>query len=317
MIITVVMCTRNRAEQLRLVLDSAVALRVPESLAWEFVLVDNGSTDHTAEVAASYVDRLPLRCVREHNPGLSNARNRGVAEAKGDYICWTDDDVIIDPNWVAAYAEAFIRHPEAAFFGGVIEPVLEGETPNWFKENPVTLSHLLAERDFGEVVLPLSPSEQRMPYGANYAVRTKEQRTHPYDPSLGVGPGMKRLGEETDVLHSIFDEGGAGFWVPGARVRHIIPESRQTEEYVRTYHRSAGDTWAHLGGRYSRSEPEVLVGGKVLFGAPVWIWRKTFTHTLLYIGTRLVAPSNVWLHHSSKAAFYSGALGYLRRSKNS
>ena len=51
--LSVIMCTRNRAEQLRRVLDSAAAMRVPQGLSWEFLLVDNGSTDHTAEVVAS------------------------------------------------------------------------------------------------------------------------------------------------------------------------------------------------------------------------------------------------------------------------
>jgi hypothetical protein len=77
--ITVIICTRNRAPQLRQALESAARLRVPDDLKWELVVVDNGSSDGTAEVAASFKSRLPVRVIREETPGLSNARNRGVA----------------------------------------------------------------------------------------------------------------------------------------------------------------------------------------------------------------------------------------------
>jgi len=104
--VTAIICTRNRATQLSQVLESASHLVVPPGLSWEFIVVDNGSSDNTADVVRRYAGRLPLRIVREEIPGLSNARNRGVAEARGDYICWTDDDVRLDPNWLAAYAAA-------------------------------------------------------------------------------------------------------------------------------------------------------------------------------------------------------------------
>ena len=92
--ISVVLCTRNRAEQLRSTLESATRMRIPDGLAWEFVLVDNGSTDHTADVVADFEGRLPIRRVVETTPGLSNARNCGVAAARGDHNSWTDDDGI-------------------------------------------------------------------------------------------------------------------------------------------------------------------------------------------------------------------------------
>ena len=84
MLISVVVCTRNRARQIGEFLESVVALTPPSRADWELVLIDNGSTDGTAEVAERYADRLPLRVVREDRPGLSNARNAGVAAACGD-----------------------------------------------------------------------------------------------------------------------------------------------------------------------------------------------------------------------------------------
>ena len=114
MFITIAICTFNRAESLRRTLDSLVAMRIPSDLTWEIVVVNNNSTDHTDYVINEYLERLPLRPESEPQPELSNARNRAIDAAKGDYIVWTDDDVVVDAGWLTAYVEAFRRWPEAA-----------------------------------------------------------------------------------------------------------------------------------------------------------------------------------------------------------
>jgi glucosyl-dolichyl phosphate glucuronosyltransferase len=80
------------------------------------------STDHTVDVIREYVGRLPVRWEFEPRPGKSNAQNRAIDFAKGDYILWTDDDVVVDAGWLTAYVGAFRRWPEAAVFGGRITP---------------------------------------------------------------------------------------------------------------------------------------------------------------------------------------------------
>ena len=76
MFISVIMCTRNRAEQLRRVLLTAVAMKKPD-VEWEFLLIDNGSTDNTAEVVASVAGLLPIRHILEPEAGLSRGRGAG------------------------------------------------------------------------------------------------------------------------------------------------------------------------------------------------------------------------------------------------
>lgn len=246
--ITVLICTRNRAEQLKAVLASAAAMRAPDGLRWELVVVDNGSTDHTPDVVRSFADRLPIRTVREDAAGLSNARNRGVAEARGRYICWTDDDVVIDEGWLAAYAAAFCAHPEAAVFGGRIRPVLEPPTPAWFARlaDSWPLSTLLACRDFGDIPIPFDFARGLSPWGANFAVRTAEQRRVRYEPALGVSPHHRRVGEEAEVIYRILESGAGGWWTPDAVVTHIIPTKRQTLRYVYDYFGASGETVAYL-----------------------------------------------------------------------
>ena len=67
----------------------------------------------TDDVIRSFENRLPIRRAFEPTPGQSNARNRIVAEATGDYILWTDDDVTVSPDWLVVYAEAFRARPGA------------------------------------------------------------------------------------------------------------------------------------------------------------------------------------------------------------
>lgn len=311
--ISVIICTRDRCDQLAEVLTSATKMIVPDDLCWEMVIVDNGSSDNTPDVIASFSNRLPIRRVFEPKPGLSNARNCGVSEARGSYICWTDDDVRLDPRWIASYANAFTSHPEAAVFCGPIEPVLLGSTPAWFSANRSQLGRLLAERDLGPVSIPIDGTDGLIPYGANFAVRAAEQRLYKFDPNLGVGPGQRRLGEETSVLREIFGKGATGWWVPSAGVRHLIPEARQTLDYVRQYERSSGETWAYLSLRTSQEAQVAGLNGPRFSGVHYWLWRRYFTLRLL--ASRPGKPtSGKKLSIEMELAYTRGAIEYMKRS---
>lgn len=319
--VTVIICTRNRGAQLAKVLETACRLVVPQGLCWELLVVDNGSTDHTDAVIASYATALPIRRVVEAEPGLSNARNRGMAEARGDYLCWTDDDVLIDPNWLAAYVTAFRNHPEASIFGGRVIPRLEGPTPAWFARSkdrwPLTM--VLAQRDFGDRMTPITLDGGRTPFGANYAVRTREQRRFPYKPGLGVSPVQKRIGEETDVIHRMLRHGGKGWWVPGSMVEHVIPKSRQTRKYVFDYSCLAGETWAFVQDNYP---DDLFFLGKdnaalprIILGHPVSIYTKIAIRVAKLFVTLGIGDTGRQLRYFWAAGFYIGAASYWRRSR--
>jgi hypothetical protein len=247
-----VVCTYNRPERLSALLESACALAVPAGLAWEVLVVDNCGSEGNRDAATAFAGRLPLRLVREPTPGLCAARNRGVREARGRYLCWTDDDTLLDPNWLAAYVEAFARHPNAALFGGRILPKLEQPAPAWFERHlhqwPV--NYIVAHRDMGDLESPITVEGGRLPWGANFAARAEEQRRHGYNVELGFSPHHKRTGEETDLAYRILKAGGTGWWVPGAKVTHIIPAERQTRAYMADYYDQAGRTAAFLHDRF-------------------------------------------------------------------
>ena len=176
MFITVAICTFNRAESLRRTLDSVAAMRVPSEVAWEVLIVNNNSTDHTDDVISAYIGRLPVRREFEPRPGKCNALNRAIDVAKGEYILWTDDDVVVDTGWLVAYVEAFRRWPEAAVFGGRITPRYEAPAEKWVIESEAVLVGPYAIRDFGERVLPLSAEDENLPFRGELG-RTRRRAT--------------------------------------------------------------------------------------------------------------------------------------------
>src|SRR5262249_21230021 len=116
--VSVIICTWNRARLLDMTLEHFARLRVPAGVEWELVVVNNNSTDDTDAVLQRHEGRLPLRRLFEPRPGKSFAANLALAEARSDLILWTDDDVHVDPDWLAEYVAAARAWPDASFFGG-------------------------------------------------------------------------------------------------------------------------------------------------------------------------------------------------------
>ena len=313
MLITVAICTYNRAESLRRTLDSLVAMRVPGGLDWEGVVVNNNCTDHTDAVIASFADRAPIRREFEPRQGLSNARNRAVNAARGDYIVWTDDDVTADPGWLAAYAEAFRRWPEASVFGGPVIPQYEEPAAKWVVEGETLLAIVYSLRDFGEKPLPLSVPDRRTPIGANFAVRTLDQRAVLYDPKLGFSAGQLMGGDELDVIHRILNSGATGRWVPTARVRHCIGHDRQTIGYVVRRLASMGEEAALLDIRWDGALAFQGGGhGPVWFGVPRWVWRQLVESWLKFQLHRRISPATIWLRYLRDYSMAYGRIRHLR-----
>jgi glycosyltransferase involved in cell wall biosynthesis len=308
MSVTVAICTFNRAESLRRCLNSLAAMRVPSGLAWELIIVNNNSTDHTDDVVEEYRDRLPLRREFEPRHGLSNARNRAIDTAKGEYIVWTDDDVVVDSDWLTAYVEAFRRWPDAAVYGGRIKPRYEPPVARWIEECESLVDSAFAIRDFGNEVQPLSVAEGRIPFGANFAVRLAEQRVFRYDPELGLAPNRRRGGDEIDVVSRLLMSGAKGYWLPEAKVEHCIGRERQTILYIGTYYEGFGETCAFRDAAVTAAEP-------FWFGIPRRIWPRLVLWWVLYRFCVLVSPAPVWVRYLKAYSYNKGVFRYWRQQR--
>lgn len=131
---SIILCTRNRAELLSHALEGLRAIDYPAHSV-ELVLVDNGSTDSTREVVENKVARFPfaVRYVHEPRPGLSVARNRGIGEARGRFLLFTDDDQLVDPAILKQYARVAGRY-QARVIQGAIELEFTEVPPAWLRE---------------------------------------------------------------------------------------------------------------------------------------------------------------------------------------
>jgi glycosyltransferase involved in cell wall biosynthesis len=198
-----------------------------------------------------------LRRIKAPVAGVSNARNCAVRAARGDYICWADDDVILDRDWLTAYLAAFRRHPQAAVFGGRILARLEEPTPRWIRRSVqcAPLRCVFAHRDF-RAAARIELNRDHAPWGANFAVRAREQKQFEYDPALGLSPAHNRAGEESDVIYRILAAGGTGWWVPRSLVHHIIRGDRQSWRHFLSYFIRAGETAAYVHDNFSDQDED-------------------------------------------------------------
>ncbi len=232
--ITVAICTWNRARLLDQTLRSLAAVEVPAGVGWELIVVDNNSSDGTPDVIAGHEAGLPLRSLEEKQQGKSHALNRAVESAGGEWILWTDDDILFDPLWMRAYTDAVAAEPGASFFSGRVAPFFESPPPEWVRDGWPHLQSVYGVREFGDRSFPIGEIGEA-PFGLNWAVRADVQKQYPYNTGLGPAGSGRLICEETEVIASMMGDGHGGFWVPAARVRHVIPPERMTRSYVRSY----------------------------------------------------------------------------------
>lgn len=293
---TVAICTWNRAALLSNSLERLARAHHPSG-GWEVLVVNNNSTDDTERVLDAFAGRLPLRRAFEPRPGLSHARNAAVRAAAGDYIVWTDDDALADRDWIIAYERAVENHPEAAVFGGPVRPLFEGTPPPWLSAGWPEVSEAYATRELGDQTRELSVGGE-LPYGANYAIRSAEQRLFPYDPALGRRQASGVLGEETAVIRAILSAGGTGWWVPDASVEHWIPKERQTIRYLRSYYALQGKTFHR----------RTAVSGRSFRSHPLWLGGRVLQAELAYGVARLGRDPRRWLKHLIRASILRGVI---------
>jgi glucosyl-dolichyl phosphate glucuronosyltransferase len=297
--LTVAICTWNRAHILDKALAKMLELELPVHCQWELVIVNNNCTDNTDSVIGSYEQKLPISRLFEKNHGLSNARNCAIAASSGDYIVWTDDDVLVDRYWLAAYAAAFARWPDAVLFGGTIKPWFEGEPPSWLLSAWSSVSGAYATRELGTDSFMLTTHGNQLPYGANFAIRRDVQDRYLYDPNFGLNHGKIVLGEESLVFLNVINNGGTGWWVPDAQVSHLITKDRQSLKYIRNYYVGLGRTLRRKSG---------CEYGPGLFDRPLWLWRKAVEAELNYRYHRMVTVPEIWVKDLRQASTYWGQI---------
>ena len=227
---SLIVATYNRAESLLRTLESVV-LQSADPTLWECVVVNNNSTDNTAQAFAAFAadhTTFNLRMVDEPKQGLSNARNCGIAAAEGEYIAIIDDDETLELGYIETYIEFFDSFPTALAAGGAVKAVYERSRPRWMSHyteqmiaNPLDL----------DIVVTLFPAS-RVPAGGNMAFRRAAfEKVGLFNPRLGRNGQSLIGGEENDLFARLRRAGELLYFVPGAAIYHHIPQSKLTDEY--------------------------------------------------------------------------------------
>jgi glucosyl-dolichyl phosphate glucuronosyltransferase len=230
--ITVILCTYNRCESLMKALASIALSRLPESVSWEVLVVDNNSRDQTGDVVADFCRRYPdrFRYLFESQAGKSYALNRGIAEAQGDVLAFTDDDVTVEPMWLQKLTAPLLRG-EWSGCGGRIFPAWSCPPPRWLPAGArCPLAPLAVFDHLGPEAGQLDPAET--PFGANMAFpKAIFAKYGGFRTDLGPRPGSEIRCEDTEFVGRL-QAGGEPLWYePSAIVYHAVPPNRLRKKY--------------------------------------------------------------------------------------
>jgi glucosyl-dolichyl phosphate glucuronosyltransferase len=228
--VSVIVCTFNRARILPRALESLSASVLPESVEWEVLVVDNNSHDGTREVATEFCQRhsAHFRYIFESKPGKTNALNRGIQEAQGEALAFTDDDVTVSPAWL----QTLTAHLGENWAGAAGRILLEGEfsLPKWI---PRDQKYALAPLTVFDPAIEAGPLLES-PFGANMAFSRRVFQKHGYfrtDLGPGLGGSIPQKSEDSEFGHRLLAAGERLRYEPEAVVYHSLPPSRLRKDY--------------------------------------------------------------------------------------
>lgn len=218
--VSVVVCTYNRKKLLESCLNSIYAQNYPKSKL-EVIIVDGGSTDGTKELCKQFPK---IRFFVESKHGLAYARNKGAELAQGSIIAYTDDDCIVDKNWLKNLVAGFQFSKNIIGVGGPVYPLHPEIIPQ-----KIHVKAALGLYDNGETTKPVDGI-----ITSNAAFKKEIFKTIKFDETLRVTRKGKLIlcGEDTQLCQTITNQGHKLLYTPHAKVYHNIQRNRITVPYI-------------------------------------------------------------------------------------
>lgn len=263
--ISVIICTYNRANMLKTTFNSLLDLKHTGDLDWELIIVDNKSSDNTRETSEEFAKSsgLNVKYIFEEKQGLSFARNAGIQTASGDILAFTDDDVTVDPQWLTHIVATFADR-QIIGMGGRVIPVWTTKRPTWYSDDgPYSLMSFIVRFDLG-----LTPCEMKStPFGANMIFRRSAfEKYGLFRTDLGrIGKNLLH-GEDSEFGRRLLDGGERMSYVPQAIVYHPVEPERATKKYAEDWYLMYGRTSARMS-THTKELPSY-------FGVPRYLFRK-------------------------------------------
>jgi glycosyltransferase involved in cell wall biosynthesis len=239
---TVAIPTYNGESRLPELLERLKNQLDTENLSWEIIVVDNNSTDNTAKVVETYEKNwqlpYPLKYCFEAKQGAAYARKKAVAEAKGRFIGFLDDDNYPISNWVAAAYRFAEKYPKAGAFGSQIHPDWEVKPP----ENFQRIAPFLAITERGNLPLLYEAKTKLLPPSAGLVIRKKAWLESVPEECILTGrvKGNMLTSEDLEMLSYIQKAGWEIWYNPEMEIYHKIPSSRLRKDYLIPFFRGIG-----------------------------------------------------------------------------
>jgi len=192
------------------------------------VVVDNGSSDQTPAVLASFSSRLPLHTVSEPTAGKNSALNTGLGLVEGDLAVFTDDDILPHTDWLVELRNAADAQLGYSMFGGAVVPRWEVPPPHWvqwLQQGPVY--------SLTDPLMKEGPMPPILVFGLNMAIRTSVFRSGVrLDPSIGPRGSSYPMGGETELALRLDRQGHKAWYVQSAVVEHFIRDYQMRKSWV-------------------------------------------------------------------------------------
>jgi glycosyltransferase involved in cell wall biosynthesis len=273
------------------------------SVRYEVVVVDNNSCDGTRTVVETFMRRSPhLRYLFEPRPGVSHARNTGIAAACAPVVAFIDDDVEASQNWVAAIKHVFDAHPEIDCIGGRIDPRWSAPPPTWL--TPMFWGAVALQADKADT--PYVDADHAVPclMTANFACRRAA-----LDQVGGFSPDYMR-DEDRELQLRLWSAAKRGLYVGDIAVTTEVPPDRMTKHYHRQFYARNGESHSRM--RYldridvsGRLLPEIPRRA-TLFGTPGFIYRSLLLHAAwLAWSTATTQRDRAFFHETRLRYFFN------------
>lgn len=271
---SIIICTVNRATDLRATLSSLATVRLPGRT--ELLVMDNGSTDDTRRVvedAATWFP-FPVRYFFEPEPGKYGALNAGIKAAAGRVIVATDDDARFGPDWLERAVDGLARHA-CGFVGGPVRPLWGAPKPDWLDDRGSLHTKVIAIADYGPDVRDFGQGIG-WPLGVNVAYRRDTfERVGLFDNHLGRKWGTLRNQAQREWHLRARAAGVRGVYLPDMVVYHVVPSERLHKAYFRRwlYWNGVSRAILYRQGGYDIEEPDRLAparpAARLIAGVPL------------------------------------------------
>ena len=337
---TVALPTYNGEHRFPDVLERLRSQINTEHFSWEIIVVDNNSSDQTAEVVRAYQanwsSAYPLKYCFAPEQGAAFARQRAIEKAQGQLIGFLDDDNLPALDWVAAAYAFGIEHPEVGAYGSQIHGYFFEQTEDQLPDNFNKLACFLGIIERGNKALQYQPQHKILPPGAGLVVRKKVwETTVPKRLVLNhKGKDAGLASEDLEALLHIQRAGWEIWYNPAMVVYHKIPNSRLQNDYIRLLFRCVGLSRHHLRMLTLKSWQQPLVFPAYLLNdlrklvfkllkqritktdlvttceiellssslmSPLFLWKKQHLERLTERNYLPVAPTEDWLGQFSEA----------------